>query len=166
MKNSLIFVVVLFCSVIFQTAIINSFSYPVFLIPFVLIIGTLIYHFLPAFYGFSWFILLPIFLYTFTNIRIPIITYPTIAVIGYLIISRIFTRHSFLGLMGSGISLYFVQILIFTICNYEWHGDHATLISLILSTLISIVMLFIGYVIMQKITTKKRIYIVNQHDRI
>jgi hypothetical protein len=166
MKNSLIFIIILFCSVIFQTTVINSFFYPIFLIPFVLIIGTLIYHFLPAFYGFSWFILLPIFLYTFTNIRIPIITYPIIAVIGYLMILRIFTRHSFLGLVGLGISLYFIQILIFMICNYEWHVNYPILRSLILSTFISIVMLFAGYAIMQKITTKKRIYIVNLHDRI
>lgn len=151
MRSSLIFLILIISSVVIESSILQTFFYPINLISLGFVIGVILFHSLPMSYGIAWFVLYPIVQLVFGFTYMPIITFPLLAIIALLLLQRSFARRSIFGLFGFAITLYTCMLFINWVLGFDLYSHYPPIQSLSLLIIINIILLFLGFSIVQKL---------------
>lgn len=151
MRNSFIFLLLLFSSAIIELSLIHTFSYPFFLFPLCIGIGSILFHMLSIEFGILWFLFMPIILKCFGSGNISFTAYLLTAGIGALLTLRFFTRRSVYALLGLGSILLITYYVIEMIVGKDPFAHHAIMQSFIWSEGGLALFLSISFILIQKL---------------
>lgn len=137
---SILFIV----TAIFELSFVHALDYPFGLIPLHFILGVVVMHRASASHGIIWFLASGLILNFFGFDSANILSYLIIAIIGAILMTKVFTNRSVYALEGVGLVLFFIFFTINRILDFNFSHFVSTFI---LQALFLMIGLYFSFVV-------------------